>query len=264
VSTRASYDLKLDRAEAHLVELERAIDRYVQRHPYEIQSRVEGKKQRLGRYFRFTEQPDPIVSVILGDFVYNVRSALDHLRAALVPKSRERNGYFPIHFPGVWEPPVPGESKDRTKQRRSWETETRGMRPEAIAILKQVQIEATSDGDNPGPLVALNRIAMKDRHTKLPVVAAALLNPSGTCRLADGQVLVVRDIAVQEGVPDGAYIHVPEGAVDVNIQGTPAVMVRVSAPDSGIRVPDALRGSILPGSRSVVELLRPYVRADPT
>ena len=58
---------------------------------------------------------------------------------------------------------------------------------------------------------------------------------------------------------DGAELNVPPGAMDVTIEGTPAVMVRVTSEENGIRVPHAFREAILPGTRQVVEMLRPYV-----
>ena len=192
----ASYDLKLDRAEKHLIELEDAIHRYVSRHAYEVSVGIEGKETPVHR-FRFTEQPDPVVASIVGDFIYNVRSALDHLRAVLVPKNRERRGYFPIYFPGVWEPAVAGEDTQRAKERSQWKTDTRGMKPEAIKILQQLQSEADSgDWEKPSALTTINRIAVKDRHTRVPVVAASLLNPTGTCRAPDGTMHILR------GLPD--------------------------------------------------------------
>jgi hypothetical protein len=188
VKALASYDLKLDRAEKHLIELEEAIDEYVTRRTFTVHIGIEGKKKRAVHRFRFTEQPDPTVSIIVGDFIYNIRSALDHLRTALVPKKRERSGYFPIHVPGVWEPTVGGEDDSRRKERGLWETETLGMKPQAIAILKRLQDQADStDIETPPALTAINRIAVKDRHSKLPVLAATLLDPVGTCRMPNAR-----------------------------------------------------------------------------
>src|SRR5688572_12484690 len=99
MTARRSFDLKIDRAEEHLKELEHAVGRYCDRHPYKAVERMEGNQQGSVWRLRFTEQPDPWLTVIAGDFLYNVRSGLDHLAAALVPE--QDWDYFPIYFQGV-------------------------------------------------------------------------------------------------------------------------------------------------------------------
>ncbi len=60
-----------------------------------------------------------------------------------------------------------------------------------------------------------------------------------------------------EGVRGGSELKVPPGALDVTID--PAVTVRVSSEETGIRIPHIFRQVILPGTRQVVEMLRPCV-----
>jgi len=255
--SRPSFDLKLDRAEQHLVELEHIIAAYTAAHPYGIFRRTDAGV--VTHRFEFTRQPGDEVGVLVGEIIYNVRSALDHVRGALVPKKRERDGYFPIYFPGVWEPSVDGESEQRKKARQRWEIDTRDIHPDAVAVLQRLQDYATDDdqASDPPALTAINRIAIKDRHTRLPVIAAALLNPSGGFR-HHGTFHELRPLASDEGLRDGTDLPIPEDAVDVSIAGTPSVMVRVSADEIGVRVPDALRDVLLPGSRQAVEMLRPF------
>lgn len=260
MSNRASYDLKLDRAEKHLVEIEDLVSGYEGSHPYAVSTSIEGQQQRETHRLRFTDQPSSKLSLVVGDFVYNLRSALDHIRSALVPKNRERKGYFPIYFPGVWEEPVEGENVDRTKARARWRTDTKGVHPDALTILKRVQRHAALDEKkSPPALTLLNRIAIKDRHTKLPVVAIALAEVTGTCRRSDGVVYTLPTWSRLEGLSDGAKIGVPDGAVDVQIQGTPVVVVRVTD-GQAIRIPKMLREVILPGIREIIDDLRPYAR----
>jgi hypothetical protein len=262
---KGSYDLKLDRAEKHLLDLKAAIGRYTREHPYEVRRTIEGKQKRVVHRFHFTKQPDPEVGLIAADFIYNVRSALDHLMAALVPSARRSKVYFPIYWQGVWEPKVEGEHSERTKDRGRWESDTRKAKPEAIAILQanQPDVDAWDNSGKHTALIILNKIAVKDRHQKLPIIASTLRDAVGECLEADGTWRRIRatGIGPNDGPRDGAELFLPEGAMDVKIQGTPEVMIRVKADDQGgFRIPSAFEGSLLPGTRRMVELLRPYTR----
>lgn len=101
-----SYLAKLRRGDKHIKELERVIYRYRSRHPYEARG---GKAERDAWRLHFTEYPENTdIPIVAADGIYNIRSALDHLRGALVPKKREHKGYFPIYFPGRLGRPHPG------------------------------------------------------------------------------------------------------------------------------------------------------------
>jgi len=58
VSDRSSFDLKLDRAEKHLRDLEALLLAFMNRHPNEIRKTAEGKHQRTVFRLAFTEQPN--------------------------------------------------------------------------------------------------------------------------------------------------------------------------------------------------------------
>lgn len=234
--TRGSYDLKLDRAETHLVELNGLIDGYVSKHPYEVASRVEGKKKRIVHRLHFTEQPDPELGVVTGDFVYNVRSALDHMMAALVPSARRSAVYFPIYWQGVWDDPKPGEHSQRVKDRARWNSDTLKVDPAALAILKANQ--PLDDGRQPPEthgLLILNRIATKDRHTRLPIVGHSVTVERGRGQLADGTWvdLRTRNFDPMSGYTDDAQIDGPNGVVKMEIEGTPRVHIKVRQNDPG-------------------------------
>jgi hypothetical protein len=176
------YVLKGDRAGQHLVFLKDAIQRYADRHPYEVRKRVEGKKKGVVHRFHFTEQPEPMLGLVAADFIYNMRSGLDHLMAALVPSARRDSSMFPVFWQGVWDDPPPRENVERTKARERWQTYVKGAHPDAVAFIKTVQ-PADDGGNDPkglSSLVALNRLSNTDRHSKLPILAASLHKPVGS------------------------------------------------------------------------------------
>jgi hypothetical protein len=50
-----------------------------------------------------TEEPDPMIPVIMGECLYDLRSALDHLAVAMAPRKRKANAAFPVEATDPWE-----------------------------------------------------------------------------------------------------------------------------------------------------------------
>jgi hypothetical protein len=264
MAERPSYDLKMDRAEKHLIDLERDLGTYLKSHPYGVREGPESKRKPKVRRLDFTAQPDPILSTVLGDFLYNVRSALDHVQGALVPRKRRNHVMFPIFWQGVWEPGIKGEDRERTKQRERWQTYVRGVAPEALAILKANQPPDVGPHElNTQGLAMLNRLRNADAHGDLPVVATMLTDPIRiTYRAPDGLVYQNEsaDLGWGEGISDDTELKgIPFSAVDVKIDGTPHVIIRVAQVQGGYRIA-ALREILLDDTRRLIELLRPFVR----
>jgi hypothetical protein len=261
VTTKPSYDLKFDRAEEHLVDLEAAVRAYVDSHPYEVRVRRQGRKKPRVHRLHFTRQPSDAVALIAADVIYNIRSGLDHLAAALVPARDRDSVMFPIFFQGVWEESIGAENLERRKQRSRWRTVTRNMPREAVAILKMVQPpDEAIDLENLHGAIALNRLSNTDRHSKLPVISTTLSKPIGSCRTPDGQAYIGRALGGDEGLEDGAELVLPHGAVDVQLSGTPEVVIHVGAPHGGYLIPGMLRDELLRGARQLADQLRPFDR----
>jgi hypothetical protein len=259
---RQSFDLKVERAEKHLIELEEAVKRYASGNPYAVRKAVEGKKARVVHRLHFTEQPDPIIGAIAGDFVYNLRSALDFLMVALVPKARSRKVYFPIYFQGVWEEPEKEEDDGRTEERRRWKSDTEGAHAEAVALLQGLQPPEGAGGlKTMHGLIALNRLAVADRHRRMPILAPTLRGLHGSIRGPDGTPFpFYSDGGRHDGLRDSAKIDLPDGAMDVRIEGSTGVIVRVSSQDGGYLIPDVFRNVLFLGTSQVIELLRPFAK----
>ncbi len=256
---KPSFDLKLDRAQKHLVDLQSVLTEFARQRPYTVRLVREGKKQRPIWRLHRRRHPDISTSLIAGDFVYNVHSGLDHLAVRLVPSERRTKVSFPIYFEGVWEPSIPGENPERAKARGRWQSTVKKMHPDAIAILKGLQPDDDSDQNTQSinSLLVLRRLSNTDSHKHLPVMsfgmdqavvhwnmsngASGTMGPSGT----------IQHDAVIEGIPNSA--------VNVQVEGTPLVLVRVTDPQRDIPIPRSC-DIILSRARDIVEMLRPYVR----
>lgn len=137
-----SWQLKVDRAEKHLQELEAEIRCYARRQAYEaVRARQTKKDPHDWTYvLRITEQPDPRLAVICGDIVHNLRSAYDHLAVAIAPRRRRWQAGFPIELDDIWEKDEAGRYVVADQNRRdSFLSRTEGMPPKAVAIIEELQ-----------------------------------------------------------------------------------------------------------------------------
>lgn len=271
-----SFVAKLNRAEQHLIDLKAAIKEYggsdtdPATRPYTVRARVESKRKRRTvhrlHFTRAVENTD--VPLIAADAIYNLRSSLEHLMAALVPAKDRDSVTFPIIWRGVWEPLVEGENAKRRKDREKWQTITRRVRHvDAVTFLKRLQPpDEARDEETPHALRLLNQLSNTDRHSKLPVVAHGMKGLLISWRRPDGSKVAGFAHADPDSVfEDQAEIRpVPKGAVYVESFGVPDVVIRSGLTgDDGraINLPviefvdntlDFLRSTVVPG-------LTPYV-----
>lgn len=262
-----SYLLKINRAKKHLTDLEAAVAKYRDGRPYEAYQTTD-KRKPVWR-LRFTSSPaNTQMPIIAADLVYNLRSGLDHLAAALVPSSFASHVAFPIFWPGIWEPPVEGENRERTDARGRWNTYTRKMPAGAIAILRDVQPDQDVT-HRVHHLLLVNRLSNTDRHTKFPVFAGGLKDPTATIGGEDGTkfgALNIRNVPEGYGgafLEDDGEIAFPElnrVPRTVELHGEPTIIIRLTKVRGNTLIPDALAKSISYIEREVIWPLLPYVR----
>jgi hypothetical protein len=162
MSNLLSVRLKRERAEEHMDTAQRLIKAFLDGgpcvvvHEYDPKAhrhswRIQGRPRQIGHY----------VSVVLGDALYNFRSALDHLAHQLVLRNGEtpdRSNAFPICARTLqW------DSSAR-------EQRTRGMHEDAIAFIKDVQPCFTQDFPFYEGLGRLEALSNFDKHNRLNLV----------------------------------------------------------------------------------------------
>ena len=222
---------------------------------------MEGKRKvyRL----EYTRQPDDELAVIAADFVFNIHSALNHLAVSMVPSKNRSSVAFPILWQGVWEDSIDGENKQRIKDRDRWVSYTREMPAEVVAILKCNQPpDLGPNVETTNTLAMLNRLRNRDAHTKLIVVSSHLLDPTVRFETPDGEIRECSDlISEREGLSDGAEIEgIPKDAMNVEISGSPKITIRVGKMKGGLLVREVFRNLLLAGTRTMIDVLRPYDR----
>jgi hypothetical protein len=227
-----SYFQKLDRAEKHLVELAGCVNAWIEARPYGIVVDRSGPSP-ISRLSFHSQPENTEIAVVAADVIYNLRSALDHIACALVPREFRRSIYFPILWQGVWEPGTDADGVEKVKQRGHWTTWTRQMPPGAVSILKEVQppdIDGFAEAKL-NTLRFLNNLAVTDRHTRLPLVTPGLQNVTVKWKTADGfggEGTDPRTYKPTMLVKPNADLSsdLPRGARDLQIFGTPVVAVR--------------------------------------
>jgi hypothetical protein len=259
---------KLARAKEHLIDLDEAVQRFVNSHPYTVSQRVEGKKQRRRWRVEFTASPaDTDIPVIAADAVNNLRFALDHLMCALVPPKERGKVTFPIFFQGVWDAIVPGENQQRIKERMRWASDVKSLPDDAVTILKRCQAPLPApDGPQITMLRQISGWSNRDRHERLPILTTGIKDIKVTVTREDGGIETA-DINPKGGgdsFPDGAELPIPDYAVDVQITGVALVAIRGRDDKSYSSIPSRLVLIAETIEKGVFPALAPFVRSDAT
>lgn len=266
-----SFVAKLGRAKKHLADLEDAVDAYAATKPYAVTERGERQNKQPIRRLQFTADPaNTDIPLIAADAIYNLRASLDHLMSALAPRKKRRGVMFPIYWRGVWEPPVEGENEQRSKDRARWVSDTKTLPDGAVAILKRLQPpDGAGDGENFHTLKVVNALSNTDRHTKLPVFAAGLRSMELRWELPDGIIEYGGGSASPDAFTEdnAAVFGIPDRAVNVQIEGTPFIAVRVTEKRRKSReryspIPEDLCFTARFIERDIFPKLIPFVRTD--
>ena len=259
-----SYILKMRRAKHHLECLTKLIGDYQSSNPYEVRQRMERKHKTS--FIDIIRQPDDEISLVAADLVHNVHCALDHIACALVPSNRRDSVSFPILWQGVWDAPRYCESVQRLSDRNKWQTITRKMKPEAVAVLKGLQPhDATGeDGTKINQLVSIHRLWNTDKHQCLPIVSGGLLAERVTWDMPDGSRWEDNERVRGQTLDDRAGFVPPKGAMNVNIEGTAVVAIRPSEMKADVAIPEHFIRAIDYVERLVINPLVPYLHAPGT
>ena len=176
-------ELKLARANDHLEVLRDEIDSFLgtadAEKPYGsvLQKDDETGKRRLCASVH--RRPPPQISILIGDCLHNLRSALDHLAWKLGgdPPPNEKSSEFPIFW-------------DRSLFRknpsgRSGYDKIAGAEERAQAIIEDVQPFNRADDPKLDPLWMLHELSTEDKH-RLPVVTGLAVEGGVEAQLIPG------------------------------------------------------------------------------
>jgi hypothetical protein len=263
--TNPSYELKVIRATQHFDELRNLAAPYDEIRPYRVRSRVEGRTgTHIYRAYP-AEEPDPWIAVVLGDFLYDLRSALDHMRAALVPPKRSRSGEFPILTEDIWaiDPATGAPAEHLGPARQKWDSSVSGMTPEVLAKIEALQpFRINPDQALHLALAMISRLNNSDKHREL-IVVNNFLKPTEVVVTSDGGTRRLKVAAAAEGHLGGHGAVVYRSAKKVKIEAFGPLDIatggRRDATGQAYRLMDTCE-TVLRYTAATLDTLRPFAR----
>ncbi len=235
-----SHRLKLRRAQEHLVDLQGVVADVGGRRPYPVVETFDPDREEWVYYLSLAEaEPPEMFPIVLGDFLFNVRSALDHLVVAIAPtRDAKKQVEFPIF---TADPLLVHEHTGadlHPEQAVRWRRWTTGLPADCVAELRALQPFETARHFRARPqdqaLAALGMLQNADKHRNLVGIFTAL---------ARVQVQIGRACyGLVSGLKDGAQLHSAPEQVEVKIEGS--AQIGVGRPDE-IRDFDHLCETIL-------------------
>jgi hypothetical protein len=260
------FTVKLVRANKHLDDLEDLIVEY--RSTAGVKLRRVMHRRKIGWELQIEKPPPAQMALVLGDYLYNVRSALDYLAVALLPVKHKRSAFYPILPERVWEiPEQADEPQHRSSSRERWSLIERHVDPAAVEIIKAYHPPSgrPSKTEPMHDLMVLNGLSNRDRHQNLNLVAAGVDAPTSRFEVVyeDGRVQVSDGEGApppfRRAFPTGARIEMPPGVASVRVSGRIVVVVEVDRQWSNVEVPHDMR-RLWETACAIVGKLEPYCR----
>jgi hypothetical protein len=265
MTKRRTWWAKLDRAAHHLAEFEAEFERCrVERNAYEIQTEVHaftGGDMIQAQAFIADIYRDDIAAIV-GDIVFNTRSALDHICVAL---SGIEEAMYPIFEQDISVPDPDPSGKDRSVQRRKrLRDNTKNMPAGAATFISDHQpYRLNPQFPFMHQLAVLNRLSNADKHRQLLVLSNWIYDVEVSCTF-DGIEVPNAFVPPKRGL-SGAVVGIfpipPAGSVmrvDAN-GGTELALQDVGAPMRHFGLPDSLVNLVHYVRHEMIEPLDAFV-----
>ena len=253
---KASLDgskAKVERAKEHLEALYNEINAFIDREPHAVIPHIDIDRATYRAYLRVYETPDDLRwGVLLGDFLHNARSALDHLVWQLVVLNGAKpgtNNQFPIATRGhrYWCSTKDGKPSLRDGM-------LRGVADEHRTLIDGLQPYRRGQGAHLDRLAILASLSNADKHRFVHPALVAIEEP-------DLSAFVIH--AAQEGEAEIAVTSGPLGdgteVITVRLDPTATPNVQMQAPlelgigfgERGLRA--EVLGEVLAEVRGIVD-----------
>lgn len=178
---------------------------------------------------------DPAFPAVVGDFLFNLRSALDHIAAANRRKPMLKTP-FPLFHDPISSPAAPGEPSRYQRYRNTWEQVRANTPPAVFKLMDDAQPFNAPAGLVPADtaLAVLNELQNRDKHASLAVVTSGIKDIECWVELPDGR-RPIRDPELPPGMfPNGANIFNHDQDLDIRCRGRVALAI-AAGPTSGYR-----------------------------
>jgi hypothetical protein len=221
-----SHRLKLERADKHLDELYELIDPLRGRREYPVVESMERYRNAMVWVYRLdlaSVAMSERFPIVFGDYLFNVRSALDHLAVAIAPRKRRHSVSFPIFTEDPLARDERGGDYLHAEKARKWLSITKGLPDECVAQLTTLQPYHPHGlpGERYAPknhsLTILSALQNADKHRELVPALTGLSQTEATIAgevsgvvptLRDGAVLVRAEAKMEVKVESAASVGV--------------------------------------------------------
>jgi hypothetical protein len=229
MSRPESASFKLARAYAHLDSIEREIRRFGEQEPYGLRHEVNPDRTQVTTYLTVLREPPPVLALLIGDCVQNLRGALDHTvfqlpRAAGTPARWQQTSQFPI-------------ADDATRFQNA-RPQYAGITAGALAVLEQSQPYFGGKSPHGHPLVHLRELSNADKHRL--ITPTALVRTNTLLEIPPPITGWAHAVLTTGGLEDGAVLGklflsdpAPQG-MPMNVTLTFGVTLRELQPAFGV------------------------------
>jgi hypothetical protein len=192
--------LKIERANQHANALDATIQRWLEDRPYSVSLDIDGKTGEQVCRIHVIRTPPMEWSVVIGEAIHGLRTALDHAVYALSSLDGEPPG-------GTEFPIFKDEPLFRNTNRPGGLRKIRGLRDPAREVVESVQPFHHSGGEPERHLLwVLHQLSNADKHRSLNLTSAFLGQSEMTLE-ADGGVALKRiEIPERGPVEDGTEL----------------------------------------------------------
>ena len=116
-----------------------------------------------------------MIAVIIGEILYDLRSALDHIAVSMAPNSRKSKAGYPVEVTDPFAKDDDGAFIYDEERRRSFTSKIKGMPADAVAMIMHGQ-PYTRQYSELETLALLNRLENADKHRELVTLGAGIMD----------------------------------------------------------------------------------------
>ena len=238
---------------------------YAAKHPYRAVRARQPKGQRDIWLYRLQilEQPDPMIAVIIGEILYDLRSALDHIAVAMAPNNRKRSAGFPVEVTDPFAKDASGAFIYEEERRRSFMSKIEGIPADAIALIMHGQ-PYNREGSELETLTLLNRLENADKHRELVTLATGVMDIRTTVTSPGGTLQQRVDGLCEDGAEVAKFGFTesppPESEVQVEVRGTASVAIKVGGIQGNFGMPETLEILVAWMRDEIIPEFTPYIR----
>jgi hypothetical protein len=268
-----SWWLKFKRAQYHMVEIQRMTRLYVESQPYRLVQIPQPKNEPYVLYqLEIVAQPDPLMAIIVGEFIHCLRSALDHIVVACAPAQERKHAGFPVAYIDPFALDANGCPVNPDKDARdSFARQIAGLAdgPRALVIGAQPYKTRSPAQVEQALIGILNRLENADKHRQLVLVGYGVQDARTELKMRDTIIEAPIPMTRAHFLDNGTVIELtgiselhPE--VQVHLRGSAVITVKVSRlegnqRDTDIRLRNLMLHS-LPAVRNFLRAMEPFVR----